>query len=256
MGMARLRSAKSFSLAQAELLLSSPRRSAAHIFECRALTSATPLPLKRCCNCFLPNSCGEKPCTPHAGTPHTTKKAFWALSPHLPLQTPPVRLFPIAPPGTQTSSVLPSDRNCLLPVLLRDSRTGPAPVVTTVHSHKGQQAPQHRRGQEQFFSTGLLYVESGGAGMNQRKPGSLGDECFFEPYWLEKVFFFLEPCRSANRDTSFPSQLGKHFLENIPFVLQSPPLPSLFWKRSTCSGNKPKDGSNAGRYGQACRLSL
>lgn len=187
--MARLRGAKSFSLAQAERLLSSPGCSAAHISVCRALTSATCISLKHHCNSSLPNSCGKKPCAPRAGAPHATKKALWALLPHLPLQTPPARLFPTAPPGIQTSSLLPSGRDYLLPVLLGHSRTSPAPGVTTIHCHKGQQAPQHRRGQEQLFHRGLLYVESGGAGMNQRKPGSLEDERFLEPYWLEKVVF-------------------------------------------------------------------
>lgn len=89
--------------------------------------------------------------------------------------------------------------------------------------------------------------------MNQRKPGSLGDECFLECYWLKRLFYFkLEPCQSTNRGTPSPPQLGKHFLENILIVLRSPPLPSLFWKRSTCSGNKPKDGGNVGRSSQVC----
>lgn len=83
--------------------------------------------------------------------------------------------------------------------------------------------------------------------MNQRKPGFLRDDCFLEPYWLEKVGFFnLSHVKALTETTPSPPQLGKHFLENIPIVLWSPPLPSLFWMRSACSGNEPKDGGNRG----------
>lgn len=89
-GRAMLRGAKSFSLAQAELL-SSPRCSS-HLL-CRALTSASCISPKSCCHSSLPDFCGEQLCAPCAGAPHVTKRVLWALPCLLPLQTALVRFF-------------------------------------------------------------------------------------------------------------------------------------------------------------------
>lgn len=63
-------------------------------------------------------------------------------------------------------------------------------------------------------------------------------------------------CVKAQRALAPPLlKLGEHFLENIPIVLRSPPLPSPFCERSTCSGSRPKDGAE-GRCCQVRRLSL
>lgn len=100
MARAILRSAKSFSLAQAELL-SSPRCSS-HLVR-RALTSSH-ISLKSHCNSCLPDFCGKQLCAPCARAPQES-----LVGSSLPPPSPncPSEVCPTAPPCIQTSSLLP-----------------------------------------------------------------------------------------------------------------------------------------------------
>lgn len=182
---------------------------------------------------------GSPPPTGHR-LPLQTSLAEWQSSWGCPREP----RYPTAPAGGWTSALLPQRRDhqcCWVPA-------EQCPRVTTARSCNSQGAPRCRRGQELLFSMGRGWDKSEEARL-------LGRRALFRAQ-VAREDCSSSSCVKAQRALAPPLlKLGEHFLENIPIVLRSPPLPSPFCERSTCSGSRPKDGAE-GRCCQVRRLSL
>lgn len=182
---------------------------------------------------------GSPPPTGHR-LPLQTSLAEWQSSWGCPREP----RYPTAPAGGWTSALLlwhSDHRCCWVPA-------EQCPRVTTARSRNSQGAPRCRRGQELLFSMGRGWDKSEEARL-------LGRRALFRAQ-VAREDCSSSSCVKAQRALAPPLlKLGEHFLENIPIVLRSPPLPSPFCERSTCSGSRPKDGAE-GRCCQVRRLSL